>query len=224
MALHRGKIARPPVITNVRALVRDDLALLRGPRAKPLSATGGVVKRLRDPHHRLARLVASGLRFTEVAERSGYSEVRISMFNQDPAFLELVAVYREKIDAAWVKEQDDYMATAMGNMRKAEVMIAEKLEAAEETGEFLPTRDLIAISRDAADRFGYGKRQTNVNVNADFATLLEKAILRSESAPLKLIEPKVISPTPAQSQQEPNGLATAPASVEPSGVLGRRRI
>jgi hypothetical protein len=29
------------------------------------------------------------------------------------------------------------------------------------------------------DRFGYGKRQTNVNVNVDFAKRLEAAITRS---------------------------------------------
>jgi hypothetical protein len=40
----------------------------------------------------------------------------------------------------------------------------------------------MAISRDAADRTGHGKVQTNMNVNVDFASKLEAARRRSASA------------------------------------------
>ena len=175
MVLHRGKIATQPDITLVRSLTREDLALVLEKR--PI--VQGVVRRFRDPHHRVARLFAAGIRIDEVVERSGYSYQRVWTLQQDPAFQELIAKYREKVDAAFVANVDDYYELATSNMRKAEAQIAEKLEQAEEEGSLLPTRDLIAISRDAADRFGYGKRQTNLNVNADFASLLEKAIARS---------------------------------------------
>ena len=180
MALHRGKIATNPEILEVRALTRDDLALVLekrlGEDGRPIQ---GTVRRFRDTHHRVARLFASGLRMSEVVERSGYSYQRVHLLSTDPAFQELIAKYREKVDAEFVKNADAFYEVATSNMLKAEVMIADKLEAAEEEGTHLPTRDLIAISRDAADRFGYGKRQTNLNVNADFASLLEKAIQRS---------------------------------------------
>jgi hypothetical protein len=223
MTLHRGKIARAPTISNVRALTRDDLGILKEKRV-PISqsANGGVVQRLRDPHHRIARLIAAGLRNDEVCQRSGYSITRVMVLKADPAFQELIAKYREKIDASWVKEQDDFQSLAMANMVKAEAMIAEKLEAAEETGEFLPTRELIAISRDAADRFGYGKRQTNLNINGDFAALLEKAIARSEPAKLKLIESSTI-PLATQSPEAPTRPPVTPELQVVSSV-GKRRI
>lgn len=183
MTLHRGKIATEPSVTNVRALTRDDLASIKDLRSSTADTHGGnVVQRLRDPHHRVARLIAAGLRTDEIAERSGYSHQRITTLQRDPAFQELVARYRKTVDEAFEREQDEYAKLATGNMLKAETMLAEKLEEAEETGEFLPTKDLIAISRDAADRFGYGKRQMNLNVNMDFAAELEKARSRSGKA------------------------------------------
>lgn len=174
MVLHRGKIASHPEIIAIRPMTREDVGLILEKRVAQ-----GVVNRFRDPHHRVARLFASGLRLNEVVERCGYSITRVHTLHQDPAFQQLIAKYREKVDAEFVRNADHFYEQATSNMRKAEAMLAEKLEAAEETGELLPTRDLIAISGDRMDRFGYGKRQTNLNVNADFASLLEKAIARS---------------------------------------------
>ena len=173
-------------ITDIRPLTREDLAEIMIPRNAP------VVQRLRDPHHHVVRLIAAGVRpMEEVARRSGYTIARIHGLNTDPAFKELVASYRGAIDAAFIRSQDDYYELATSNMVKAERQIAEKLERAEEEGELLPTRDLIAISRDAADRFGYGKKAMNVNVNVDFASKLEQAIARSG----KVIDPSLpISP------------------------------
>lgn len=180
MTLHRGKIATHPEIIGIRPMTREDMGMLLTKRVdangRPLQ---GAAQRFRDPHHRVARLFASGLRKWEVAERSGYSVNRIETLYSDPAFQELVSKYRAKVDAAFIQNADEFYEQATANMRKAEAQLAEKLEAAEESGELLPTRDLIAISGDRMDRFGYGKRQTNLNVNADFASLLEKAIARS---------------------------------------------
>lgn len=211
MTLHRGKIATEPSVTNVRALTREDLAAIKDLRTSTADGTTQtLMTRLRDPHHRVARLIAAGLRTDEIAERSGYSHQRITTLQRDPAFQELVARYRKTVDEAFEREQDEYAKLATGNMLKAETMIAEKLEEAEETGEFLPTKDLIAISRDAADRFGYGKRQMNLNVNMDFAAELEKA--RSRSGKARVIE-AAASPVRPQSLPAPG----APATVQLEG-------
>lgn len=164
----------PLSIGEIRPLTREDLAEIMVPPKK------SAVARLRDPHHHAARLIAAGVRpMEEVARRTGYSRSRLYVLTLDPTFQELVASYRTREDASFYSTRDDYYETATANMLKAEVQIAEKLEAAEETGELLPIRDLLAISRDAADRFGYGKKTTNLNVNVDFASKLEKAIERS---------------------------------------------
>lgn len=179
-------------ITDIRPLTREDLSeIINAPKYD-------VMSRIRDPHHRVARLVASGIRpYEEIARRSGYSTMRINQLTADPAFMELVARYRREIDAAFISSQDDYYEMATANMLKAERMISEKLEIAEEEGSLPPVRDLLAISRDAADRFGYGKKATNVNINVDFASKLEKAISRSKGVTINAlpsISPDVSQP------------------------------
>ena len=174
MPLPKRQPARLREVVAVRPLVKADLARLHEPRRGTPQ-----IKKLRESHHHLARLFASGLRIKEVAERTGYSYTRVQSIQASPAFKQLVAEYREMVDRTWLEGLDDYYALGTANMVRAELQIADRLGEAEDAGETLPIRDLIAISRDAADRFGYGKRQTNMNVNADFASLLEKAIARS---------------------------------------------
>lgn len=192
MTLAKAAIIKKRQIVSVRELAREDLAIIVEPRAK-VEAT----QKLRDPHHRLARLVASGIKHIDVVAKSGYSMNRLSQLLVDPAFNELVSHYRGIVTEAYVQGIDDYYELATTNMLKAERQIAEKLEEADEEGKSLPTRDLIAISRDAADRFGYGKRQMNLNVNVDFAAQLERTLERSRKAganvPMKTLESTVVS-------------------------------
>lgn len=182
MTLHRGKLASNPDILEVRPLTRDDLACLvpgtRGPQAD--RSGSGHIKRLRDPHHRLARLIAAGLRNDELAARSGYSFQRIQTLRKDPAFAELVASYRDKVDAAFEREQESFMELATQNMITAERMLQEKLEEHDEEGTLPSIRELMSIRSDSADRLGYGKKNTNLNVNVDLAANLEKAHQRMQ--------------------------------------------
>lgn len=127
----------------------------------------------------VARLFARGLRQGQVANICGYSLLRIHQLEHDPAFQQLIAKYRQKVDAIFEEEVEGFVALATSNMIKAERQLADKLDQADEAEETLPTRDLISISRDAADRLGFGKRQTQVNVNVDFAAQLERAIART---------------------------------------------
>lgn len=173
--LHRGRHkTKEPILGDIRSIQREDLALLAEKREE-----GTIINRLRDPHHRIARAVASGLKHVEISALLGVSANRISTLLKDPAFNDLVSKYRGQIDEGFFRNQDHFMEMATANMLMAESMLREKLEAAEENGEFLPTKDLLAISRDAADRFGYGKRNMNLNVNVDFAANLEAAMRRS---------------------------------------------
>lgn len=173
--LHRGRLPATLDILSIRELTREDLACLRATR------TTSAVSKLRDPHHRLARLIASGLKVNEAAARAGFSAARAYVLHVDPTFQNLVTEYRKDVQTAFVAGQDDYYTTATANMLKAERQLAERLDKADEEGELLPVRDLIAISRDGADRFGYGKKTTNLNVNVDFAAKLEAARKRSDN-------------------------------------------
>lgn len=197
---------------EVRDLTKDDLLVLAQPRAKP-----GAAKRFRDPHHKLAKLLAWGMKLKDAAAKSGYSATRASQLNEDPAFRELVANYAKDITEKWEDSVEDFVEFATGNMIKAERQISDRLDKADEDDELLPVRDLIAISRDAADRLGYGKKQTNVNVNVDFAAQLEQRMKRAKTLEIA----RSPSPPLQSAGDQVNSAASDPPLL--SGELIRRR-
>lgn len=185
--LKRGAVSTDSLLGSIRELSRDDVARLRDQRTVP------VVQRLRDPHHRLARCLAAGLRDEDAGLQSGYSLGSVRVLKRDPTFMNLVAEYRNDVHGAWKESVDSYMELSVSNMVKAERQIAEHLDKADEAGELVPLHRLIALSADKADRFGYGKRNTQVNVNVDFAARLERASLRST----RVIDAKPVPATSA---------------------------
>lgn len=169
-------------VLSVRGMTPEDLEFLRH------RSVGPRLKRLRDTHHAVARLIAVGKRIGEVAFLTGFSTQRVGTLLKDPAFIELVERYRGDVNESWREGVDEYQQMAMRNMAIAERQLTDRLEAADDAGETLPTRELIAITADRADRFGYGKRSTQLNVNVDFAAKLERAINRSKTIEGKALE------------------------------------
>ncbi len=199
----------------MRELAAAELETLRGPRPKAPS-----VAKFRDSHHMVARLFASGLRPGQVADRCGYSRGRIQMLHNDPAFQELIAQYRGMVDEEFRENVDDFVTQATSNMVKAERMLADRLDQADEEGELPPVRDLVNIVSDRADRFGYGKRQTNLNVNVDFAAKLDQAIARST----RVIDSSRSSASSGSSASEGQvlmGPALRPSSPETAPAIHR---
>lgn len=206
--IQKGRVPKSRQIVAVRELRRDELGVLREARAQ--TAT----QRYRDPHHRLARMLAVGIRPSEVAARAGYSYARLAMLMKDPGFQNLIAEYRRDVQEQYKENADEMFDMATANMVKAERMLSEKLEEADENGELLPTRDLIAITSDRMDRFGYGKKQTNLNVNVDFALQLQKAIARSGKVQIEAkAEP---------SRTLPPAASAPPLVIGAAGPLRRR--
>lgn len=164
-----------PRITSVRALTRADLIHLQQPSTRPR------LQKLRDSHHVVARLLASGMGVAETAAASGYAANRVSILRSDPAFVELIAKYRAEDTAAWRAARDDFYETIFSNGHKAARMIADQLDDADETDTPLPLNRLLAITADSADRVGYTKKTTNFNVNVDFAAKLEAARSRARA-------------------------------------------
>lgn len=222
MSLQRGKKAvhTEVELSAIREIERNELVLLEETRPRTPSQS------LRDHHHRIARAVATGLKNPEIAQLCGISIGRLGVLKLDPAFADLVAHYRGVVTAEFVRSTDHYLEMATGNMLKAEAMLSDKLDAASENNEFLPTRDLISISRDAADRFGYGKRQMNLNVNVDFAAQLEAARNRSSRArdispPLA---PTQIADAPSRSPQSALTIDHSPLPPASAPPHFRRRV
>lgn len=195
---------------SLREVSRDELVRLQTERRAPAPT----IQFLRDSHHAVARLFASGLRLSEIAAKTGYSYTRVQILSKDPAFQQLVAEKRKIVDEAWVEQQDEYQEALFRNMMAAERHIADAIDEADQEGKLLPIKTAIAISRDAADRLGYGKKQTNLNVNVDFAKNLEAMLRRSgkggAATPQPLQPPA--PPTLTASVQEPP--ASAPEAPE----------
>ena len=111
--LHRGRLPKALQIGEIRELTPADLLRLRDKRTLP------VVARLRDPHHRVARLVAFGLRPAQIAEETGYSLARIYTLQADPSFQDLIASKRPEVDASARDELDEYHAYVNSLNRKS---------------------------------------------------------------------------------------------------------
>lgn len=205
-----GRRPGKPEIGEVRQLTLEEVLSPRG-RVAP-------IQRFRDSHHRMARLFASGLRVKEVAELTGYSISRVSLFHSSPAFQELIAQKREVEDEVLKDEISIYNQLILQNGLKAERKLADKLDDDDENEE-MSVRELISIARDAADRVGLSKRTVQTNFDINFADLLDKAIKRSEmprSGDLKLVES---SSAPAAHPTPDRGPTSSPS---PSPVLRRR--
>lgn len=184
--------------------------LRAAPRVQPR------VKYFRDTHHRLARLCAVGLRNEEICRATGYSVQRLSTLRQDPAFQELVASYREKVDIGPI---DELAETAVSNMLRMERQVEHHLDNADEAGELIPLKTLFAGISDRADRFGYPKRTVNANVNINFAKHLEEAAARQGRA--TVIDGRS-SPTIDAPGIDPSS-PSVPGAQTPAAVGIRRR-
>jgi hypothetical protein len=147
---------------------------------------------LRDSHHRVLRLAARGLRNNQIADLTGYSDQRISMILNSPAAQDVLARYREQILAATVTEAAADAEIDLRTMRLAKTQRLDRLVAADESGDLLPIRDYNAIIADVEDRYGVPKKSTSINLNADFAAELERALSRSASD-TNIVE---VEPTP----------------------------
>lgn len=216
--LHRGKLATAPKIIEIRPLTRDDLACLRDKRP-----TVNMVKTFRDWHHRIARLVAMGLRPGEIQTQAGISSTRYLQYLGDPAFQELVAQYRAQVNSGFADAATELYETVAANTLNAELMIREQLEEAAAEGIPIPIKTLLTISRDGADRVGLPKQKVsqNTNINLDFASMLEKAAARSGRS-------NIIDATPSRAVSGPKAEPT-PRSLplaqpmSPAVVAGIRR-
>lgn len=192
----RGRAKAPLAAEPARELTAADLALLEAPRAIKAPR----VTRLRDSHHRLARALATGISHSAAGAQCGYSQSRISILLGDAAFRDLVEVYRKANDTEFLEYQD--LATA--NMIRAERLVEDSLESLGESPEPVPLgelRPLLDIISDRADRFGYPRRSTTVNVNLDFAGRLEQARRRSGLTPGEAASLPLIESTPLSSDE-----------------------
>lgn len=220
--VHRGKLAGELRITAVRELTREDLAELKtNQRVQPR------VKAFRETHHRLARLIASGMRLEEIMRITGYSYVRICTLKGDPAFADLIASYHGKVIESWANSVDEVNELAADLILRSLRMEEEHIERAEESGELIPLRNLATLRGDLMDRFGYSKKTMNTNVVIDFGRQLEAAMSRRGQstvidAKANVPEAPALTSTPQEEPSTPPNPPEAPKSAAAKAGIRRR--
>lgn len=175
-----------------------DLSELDKPAAMPSS-----LKRIRDIHHRIARRVAEGRGTTEIAQDLGYSISRISILKGDPAFQQLVEVYRKRIneieDDVWAGFQKRALQVALDGLELIQVR-------QEEEGETLPFAELRANVEMALDRAGLSVVHKHAHANVDFSYLADREALGRRR------HDELSAPSPGASKA---GTASQPAALSP---------
>lgn len=162
----KGRQTVPLEIEFERELTRADLAMPAPPTAKTPS-----IKAIRDSHHGLARVLATGVGESEASAVTGYSLSRISILKADPQFRELLEFYREKTDEVTVdfaRRMAEVGADALSILR----------ERLEDDPDSVSVGTLREIVRDLADRTGHAPQRgpsTAVQVNIGLAEQMEAA-------------------------------------------------
>lgn len=149
------------------------------------------IKQLRQRHHALAKLLATGVPEGEAALTVGYVGSHVSILKADPSFQELLKFYSEKADAEFI----DVTAkiAALG-----EDVVDELSGRLEEDPDGFTIGQLLEVSKMALDRSGHGPQtNTTVNVNVGLADKLAKGRQRTlEARAQRLRDEQIIDITP----------------------------
>jgi hypothetical protein len=164
----RGRRPAEDAVAYIRDLTDHDLVVLDPGMTTAPEFDG--LKRLRDRHHMLARCLAQGMSESEAAAVTGYTNARISVLKENPAFEDLVAMYKAHVDVAFANVQERMASLALDAVDELHTRL-------EETPEEFDVGDLIDVTKLTADRTGNGPvtRQVNLNVNVGMADRLRHA-------------------------------------------------
>lgn len=167
----RNTRGNPYHILTVRPLTEADLPALR-----EKSSPSARIQNLRDSHHNIARMIASGLTNVQIANQTGHSLAHASRCRRDPSVIELVAHYRALVTEEWLSEQDQISTMSVAAIAKGLRTIHDHFDDADAAGELVPMNRALSVVSDLMDRFGYGKKSATLNMNVNYADELEAAI------------------------------------------------
>lgn len=161
----RGRRPAAIEVSYLRDLDVTDVALLKA--GYNLGSSPPAVQKIRTSHHELARLLASGVKPVEASAITGYSQSRISILSQDPAFKNLVSFYSEG--------QKEEFFNAQQRLRQLGLDATDELrERLAENPDQFTNEELRKLSETLFDRSGLGPKSTvEVQQGLDSSTLLQ---------------------------------------------------
>ncbi len=135
----------PKIPAFVRNLTESDLISSHKAAEYGTKIATPMTKKLRAPHHTLARLLAEGKSHAECSAITGYAIASIPMYKKDPAFAELMEYYKEQGAQQYLDVHS--RLAAVGTM--ALEILQDRLE---ETPEKITTGQLLEIASETFDR------------------------------------------------------------------------
>ena len=175
-----GSINAGLVLSINRQLQPEDLASLALTPKRPPS-----LKRLRDSHHALARVLASGMSVTDASRITGFDTGTIYNFNEDPAFQELLAFYAENNEVEQANLRERMLLTALD-------VSAEIRERLHNDPDSFSNSDMRQLLVNLADRVGHGPSSTvhqtvdvTENLSYEDQRLLAEAIKEIQDAAVR---------------------------------------
>lgn len=114
------------------------------------------LKKIREKHHHVARLIAEGMSQRLVSSISGYTESYISILLNSPAMVELVELYRMKNGAA--------VEVATEKLKTVGLKALEKLDTKIDNDE-LSNLELLSAAKLGLDRSGHGPQSKQALVS-----------------------------------------------------------
>lgn len=156
----------------IRDLTPADLAM-----PKSAIQTARPIAKIRDSHHALARVLASGQTEAEASIVTGYSASRISILKADPQFQELLEFYRRSTVDIVADYRQRMVNLGLDAMQELEDRLDESPE------QFSPAL-LKDIVKDMADRTGHAPNKgspININIDAGLTERIKSARARVEA-------------------------------------------
>ena len=138
----RGAPRKPVEAVVVRELTKEEL---EGASDISINLDVPNLKKLTDRHHTLARLIAGGMKDTEAEIATGYAPGRASVLRSDPAFNELLSLYRDKVTEEFISVHE-HMA---GLSRDALLEMRQRIEEAPEK---FSNNELLRLVAEMVDR------------------------------------------------------------------------
>jgi hypothetical protein len=168
----RGRSAKVVDAQYARDLTPADL---NSPKAQVQTAKP--LAKIRDAHHALARVLATGAGEGEASAITGYSPSRISILKADPQFQELLEFYRNSTIEGVADFRQRMLNLGLGAVQELTDRLDENPES------FSPAL-LKDIAKDMADRTGHAPAKgpnLEVHINAPLTDRIRAARARVES-------------------------------------------
>lgn len=161
-----GRVSTDWTLVHTRNLTVEDL---QAAETMSRHVPQAPLKRLHERHHRIAQMLAAGVKKIAIAAELGVTPSAIIILRDDPTFCELVEYYRQNIEARFLDANEQ-----MAGLNKD--VILELRARLEEDAEKFSVGQLTTLMTVTADRTGNGpSSRSEVNITVGLADRLAEA-------------------------------------------------